>query len=84
MCMLTKRVHMLFDDEQYARVAAAAKARKVSFAEIVREAVDVVLPPRWPERAGAAAAILAAEPMEVPKAVSDLKAELDTLRGRRG
>ncbi len=75
---------MLFDDEQFERVSAAARARKVSVAEVVREAVDAALPPQWSERHAAGDAVLAAAPMEVPLDEADLKAELDGIRGRHG
>ena len=83
MCMLTRRLHLLLDQERYDRVAAEARARKVSVAEVVREAIDTALPPRWPDRLTAGAAILAAEPMEVPESVGDLRAELDEAREPR-
>lgn len=84
MCMLSRRFQILLDEEQYARIAAAAKLRKVSAAEVIREAIDVALPPQWPDRRVAGLAILAADPMDVPDDPADLKAELDDLRGRRG
>ncbi len=84
MFMLNRRFQILFDDEQFARVHAAAQARKISAAEVIREAVDAALPPSWPDRFSAGEAILSALPMDVPRDVSDLKAELDDARGRRG
>jgi hypothetical protein len=80
--MLTRRVHLLLDDERYERVATAARIRKVSVAEVVREAIDVALPPRWPDRVAAASAILAAEPMDVPDSVAELKAEIEAAHRR--
>lgn len=82
--MLSRRVQILMDEERYARVSAEARARKVSFAEVIREAVDMALPPRWPERSTAGEAILSAAPMEVPTSVADLKAELHELRDPLG
>lgn len=84
MCMLNRRFQILFDDEQFARVTAAAGARKISAAEVIREAVDAALPPQWPDRFSAGEAILSAAPMAVPADVADLKAELDDVNGRRG
>ena len=84
MRMLTRRVHLLLDQERYNRIAAEATSRKVSFAAVVREAIDAALPPQWPDRLAAGSAILAAEPMLVPTSVGDLKAELDAARGLRG
>lgn len=84
MCMLTRRVHLLLDQERYDRLANEARTRKVSVAEVVREAIDTALPPRWPDRITAGAAILGAEPMDVPASVAELRRELDEGRGRRG
>lgn len=78
--MLTKRVQLLFDDDRYERVRREASRRNVSFAAVVREAVDAALPPRWPERAGAADVILNADPMPVPADVAALKDELRAAR----
>lgn len=80
MRMYTRRVHLLLDQERYDRLAQQAHSRKVSVAEVVREAIDAAFPPAWPDRVSAAAAILAAEPMTVPATIADLKRELDEAR----
>ena len=54
----------------------------MSVAHLVRTAIDVVYPPDSDRRRAAAAAILDAEPMDVPD-VAELRDELDALRGRR-
>jgi hypothetical protein len=82
MCMFDRRVHLLLDRERYERISAAARTRKVSVAEVVREAIDVAYPPRWPDRIAAGDAILAARPMEVPASVADLKTEIDEAHRR--
>lgn len=84
MCMLSRRMQILIDEERYERLAAESKRRKVSVAEVIRESIDLALPPRWSDRISAGTAILEADPMEVARSVSELKAELDELRGRRG
>ncbi len=79
MCMLTRRLQLLLDDERYERVHALARQRGTSVAAIIREAIDRGLPAAQRRRSAAARRILAAEPMDV----ADLRAELDDLRGRR-
>lgn len=83
MSMLEHRLQILIDDERHQRLTAAAKERGVSVATIVREAIDRGLPTGDQRRRAAGAALLAAEPMDVPD-VPELLAELDALRGRRG
>ena len=82
--MLSRRMQILMDEERYERLAEEARRRKVSVAAVIRESIDIALPPRWSDRATAGAAILAAESMEVPASIAELKTELDELRGRRG
>ena len=43
MLMLNRRFQILFDDEQFARVHAAAQARKISAAEVICTDVDACL-----------------------------------------
>jgi Ribbon-helix-helix protein, copG family len=80
MCMLTRRVQILLDEDRYERLATEARSRKVSVAEVVREAIDRTLPLRWPARGAAGLAILDAPSMPVPETVEDLKAEIDASR----
>ena len=82
--MLNRRMQILLDEDRYLRLAEESRRRKVSIAEVIRESVDIALPPRWNDRAAAGASILDAIPMEVPETVADLRAELDELRGRHG
>lgn len=71
---------MLIETAQRERLEQTASARGVSVAALVRDAIDVVYPPRAQTRRAAAAAILDADPMDVPD-VEGLRAELDRLRG---
>ncbi len=80
MSMKTERLQVLIDSAQRARLESAASARGVSVAHLVRTAIDVVYPPDADRRSSLAAAILDAEPMDVPDP-DDLRAELDELRG---
>lgn len=82
MLMKSERLQVLIDTAQRERLEKTAAARGVSVASLVRTAIDVVYPPAATERARAAAAILAADPMDAPP-VAELARELDDLRGRR-
>lgn len=82
MCMLTRRLQILLDEERYQRLAALAGERGVSVATVVREAIDRGLPPSPGRRRQAGQRILDAPAMPVPD-VADLVEELDELRGRR-
>lgn len=75
--MLTRRLQLLLDEEQYARVADEAQRRQVSVAAVIRDAIDQALPDaRAARRRAAIDAILAAEPMPVPEDPADLKREI--------
>ena len=81
MSMKTERLQVLIEPEQRERLERTAASRGVSVAALVRDAIDVVFPPRDAPRSRAAAAILAVEPMDLP-APDGLRAELDDLRAR--
>ena len=83
MRMLERRLQILLDEARYRRVAAEAKHRGVSVASVIREAIDRALPATGPQRREAAERILSAPDMPVPEP-SELREELDELRGRRG
>jgi len=80
--MLTRRLQVLLDERQYARLAAFAAERNLSVGAAVRDAIDRVVPATTDERSSALNRLLAAEPMAVP-APAGLRVELDDLRGRR-
>jgi predicted transcriptional regulator len=80
MCMLSRRLQILLDDEQYARLESYAKERRLSVGAAVREAIDKAIPSEAARRRAAARAILAAEPMRVGS-IEELKKELDEIRG---
>lgn len=81
MHMKTERLQVLVDAAQRERLERRSAAQGVSVAALVRDAIDVVYPPESEFRSALAAEILGAEPMDVPDVV-ELRAELDTLRGR--
>lgn len=64
-------------------MSSAARARGTSLSAIIREAIDVAVPADLERKRAAAEAIFAAEPMEVPVTIEELKAELDEIRSRR-
>ena len=79
--MLTRRLQVLLDERQYARLAAFAAERNLSVGAAVRDAIDRVVPATTDERSSALNRLLAAEPMAVP-APAGLRVELDEFRGR--
>jgi hypothetical protein len=79
--MLSRRLQVLLDERQYARLAAFADERNLSVGAAVREAIDRVVPATTAERASALKRLLAAAPMDAPPP-ADLRTELDELRGR--
>lgn len=83
MCMLTRRLQVLLDERQYARLEAYAQERNLSVGAAVREAIDRAVPAGAPERIAAFETVASARSMPVP-AVHELRRELDELRGRRG
>ena len=83
MHMLDRRFQILLDEERFGRLADQARARGVSVAALIREAIDLTYPPVSPRKARAAGRILSAADMPVPEP-ADLRSELEELRGRRG
>lgn len=83
MCMFERRLQILLDEARYRRVAAEAKHRGVSVASVIREAIDRALPSTGPARREAVERILSAPDMPVADDPSELRIELDELRGNR-
>jgi hypothetical protein len=83
MSMLKERLQVLINAAQRERLEREAAARGTSVGALVRHAIDLAYPPSRLRRSSAAAAILAAEPMEVPE-VAELLREIDEVRSRRG
>ena len=79
--MLSRRLQILLDDEQYVRLEAHARERGLSVGAAVRDAIDRAIPSDAARRRAAARAILAAEPMAVGS-IGDLKRELDQAHAR--
>ncbi|QJY47230.1 ribbon-helix-helix protein, CopG family [Pseudonocardia broussonetiae] len=79
--MLDHRLQILLDEERYQRISSLAKARGVSVAAVVRDAIDRGLPSVPARRTAAMRRVREAVPMDVGPP-EDLRAELDELRGR--
>ena len=78
---LDRRVHLLLDEPRYRKVAVEAERRRVSVAEVIRDAIDRI-PTDLEVRRRAVAEILAASPMKVPGDPSDLRRELEEAHER--
>ena len=78
----TRRLQVLIEESQWARLENLAEARGVSVASLVRGAIETALPGGSQERAAAARAVLDGAAMDVPDP-QELRQELDELRGRR-
>ncbi|MGA9874859.1 MAG: hypothetical protein WBQ21_03535 [Solirubrobacteraceae bacterium] len=79
---LEHRLQILIDDERHRLIVRRARERGVSVATVVREAIDRGVSGPSSRRLAAGRRLLAASDMPVPEP-AELRAELDTLRGRR-
>lgn len=79
---LEHRLQILIDDERHQRIVQTARERGVSVATVVREAIDRGVTGPSARRLAAGRRLLAADDMPVPEP-RELRAELETLRGRR-
>jgi hypothetical protein len=80
---LERRLQILLDEDRHDRLLAVARARGVSVATVVREAIDRGLPAPDGRRRAAAHRLLDAPDMPVPEP-AELVAELEAVRSRRG
>jgi hypothetical protein len=78
---LERRVHILLDEDRYQRISEIARRRRVSVATVIREAIDA-MPSDPVRRRDAVTAILAADPMPVPRDPAALRQELDLAHER--
>lgn len=81
MCVLDHRVQLLLDEERYQKLVRVAERRGISVSAVIREAIDR-LPADAEARRAAIAAILAAEPMDLPEDPTELRRELDAAHDR--
>jgi hypothetical protein len=82
MLMLSRRLQILVDEDRYRALERTARARRVSVATVVRDAIDRDLAGPQAKREAAGRRILEATPMPVPETIEELKRELDEARGR--
>jgi hypothetical protein len=61
---LERRVHLLLDESRYRKLEVEARARRVSVAQVIRDAIDR-MPSDLDRRRRAIDALLAAPPMDV-------------------
>lgn len=78
----SRRLQVLIEEEQWARLEAVAAERGQSVGAVVRHAIDRAVPGGRDARRAAARSVLDAELMPVPDPV-DLRGELDELRSGR-
>jgi hypothetical protein len=78
--LMTRRLHVLLDDDRWLRLEVEAARRQVAMAVLVREAIDATFPGGRSARRAAADLILAADPAEVPEDPADLKREIEEAR----
>lgn len=71
------------DPDQFRRLEAEARARRVSVGALVREAIEVVAPDRGDARRTALEELDAIEPFPVPADPDDLERELDAIWDER-
>jgi hypothetical protein len=82
MCMFDRRLQILIDEPRFRRVATAARLRKTSVSEVIRDAIDQALPADLEKKRAAWEELQKAKPIPLPKTVKELKAEMRESRGR--
>ena len=79
MCILTRRLQILLDEAQYARLESYARERRLSVGAAVREAIDKAIPSDAARRRAAGKAILSAPRMHIGS-IEELRKELEEIR----
>lgn len=74
--MLSHRLQVLIEPEQYDRLRRKARVRGLSVGALVREAIDRAAPAEADERQAAFERLLGLEPIPVPEDPADLEAEI--------
>lgn len=80
--MLSHRLQVLIDPEQYARLRRASEARQVPIGAIVREAIERALPGDVERRRSALDHLWSLEPVPVPDDPGELEREIQKMYGR--
>ena len=84
MSMLSHRLQVLIDPDQYERLRREAAARGVPVGALVREAIDRAVPERADARRAAFERLMRIDPIPVPDDPDDLEAEIRTAYDRAG
>jgi septum formation topological specificity factor MinE len=82
MFMLTRRLQILLDEDRYERIERESRRTNQSVAATIRDAIDRAYPSDADAKRRAADAILAAEPMDLPATVEELKREIAEAHSR--
>jgi len=78
MPQLTRRVHLLLDDERYRRLELRSRATGASVGALLREAVDIAFPGQVADRERAGRMLLDAEPVPVGD-WDEIEREIETM-----
>lgn len=81
--MLTRRTQLLLDDDRYARVQRRAAATRRSVGAVIREAIDVALPPETMSKQQAAEHFRTAPLMDIGSP-EEIQREINTMYDRLG
>ena len=79
MSMLSHRLQVLIDPEQYERLRREAERRGMPVGALVREAIDRTVPPDLERRRAAWKRLMSLKPIPVPDDPAELEAELDSM-----
>ncbi|MCC6222394.1 MAG: antitoxin [Thermoleophilia bacterium] len=82
--MLTHRLQVLIDPEQYERLQREAETRRTTIAVVVRDAIDRAVPVTATLRREAADFLLGLDPIPLPDDPDELEAELDAMFDEAG
>lgn len=82
MHMLTHRLQILLEEDRYRQLVREAQRRRTSVAALIRQAVDREISADLDRRKAGVAAVLAAEPIDLPSDPADLRRELDEAHDR--
>ena len=76
MSMLSHRLQVLIEPEQYERLRREAAARGLPDSALVRDAIDRAVPPHEEERRAAFERLMRIDPIPVPDDPAELEAEI--------
>jgi hypothetical protein len=82
--MLSHRLQVLIDPDQYERLRREAAARGIPVGALVREAIDRAVPRHEEERRAALDYLMQIEPIPVPDDPAELEAEIRAAYDRAG